>query len=115
MHLFPAHRALPDAEALGEIFMHPAMADLITSLPIRPVTEQLEKWQTQKQMWSLKQSLHLSDAWAKHLITLNLSYQDLYELRASHASDEVFQNILQKRGVQSKPLRQKLTAAIPPL
>lgn len=44
-----AHRALPDVEAMEEVFTKTALVDLLSSLPIQSAKQQLQKWHTLKE------------------------------------------------------------------
>ena len=115
----PAHRALPDVEALEEVFMGTRLVDLLSSLPTRPARQQVELWRVQKgQRTRTTRLLHslgnrITAAQAKRLDTLGLSHTVLCELRAASAGDEEFQKVLREREVHSKPLREKLAAVVP--
>ena len=117
---FPAHRALPDVEALVELFTQTALVDLLSSVPIRTARQQLLIWRTQKEergrTCSLLQALgkRVTVPQAKRLDTLHLTYPVLRQIRSSCASNDEFQKVLWQRGVRSKPLRQNLTDIVPP-
>ena len=51
---------------------------------------------------------------AKRLDTLGLGVEELRKLRAEYKDNEVFLKILKDRGVNSKPLREKLTKVLRP-
>jgi len=85
----PAHRALPDVEALEEVFMSTRLVDLLSSLPTRPARQQVELWGVQKgQRTRTTRFLHslgnrITAAQAKRLDTLGLSHIVLCKLRAA--------------------------------
>ena len=99
---FPAHRALPDVEALVKLFTQMAL-DLLSSVPTRPARQQLLLWRTQKEersrTCSLLQALgkRVTVSQAKHLDTLHLTYPVLRQIRSSCTSSDKFQKVLWQR------------------
>ena len=97
---FPAHRALPDVEALVELFTQTALVDLLSSVPTRTARQQLLLWRTQKEergcTCSLLQALgkRVTVPQAKGLATLHLMYPVLRQIRSSCASNDEFQKVL---------------------
>lgn len=115
---FPiAHRALPDVEAMEELFTATVIVDLLSTLPKRSANVQIQCWNTQKEqrgrtralLYSLGQQI--TAAQVKRLDTLRLSYEVLYNLRLS-CSTEDFLTTLSQRGVHSKKLREKLCSVL---
>ena len=110
-----AHRALPDVEAMEELFTNTALVDLLTSLPKRSPTQQLNLWMSQKDQRLRTSSLlyslgrQITATQAKRLDSLGLSHDVLREIWVSSPS-EMFQETLLVRGVRSKKLREKLTS-----
>ena len=113
-----AHRALSDVVAMEELFTEKSLVDLLTSLPLRSVKQQLQLWNTQKEqrrrtsniLYSLGRQI--TSPQAKRLDELHLSVSALCEIRASCSDDDEFQTTLMQRGVRSKKLREKLTSAL---
>ena len=107
-----AHRALPDVEAMEELFANTALVDLLTSLPKRSLTQQLNLWMSQKDQRLRTSSLlyslgrQITATQAKRLDSLGLSHDVLCEIWVSSPS-EVFQETLLVRGVCSKKLRER--------
>ena len=100
---FTAHRALPDVEAMEELFTSTDLADLLSTLPVRSPSQQLRLRRTQKEQRSRMTSLLyaqgkcITAAQAKRLDELRLSYTTLCEIGASIATDEGFQKVLFNR------------------
>ena len=97
---FPAHRALPDIEALVELFTQTALVDLLSSVPTRTTRQQLLLWRTQKEERGctclLLQALgkRVTVPQAKRLATLHLTYPVLRQIGSSCASNDEFQKVL---------------------
>ena len=113
----PAHRALPDVEAMEEIFTNSSTVDLLSSLQKRTAKHQLQPWTTQKDQRKRTCSIIYSlgrqiTPQAKHLDEPKLSYTVLCEIRGASRDDEDFQRALLQHGVWSKKLRGKLMSAI---
>ena len=112
-----AHRALPDVEAIEELFTATAKVDLLSTLPKRSPKVQLQCWTTMKEqrqrtsafLYSLGRQI--TAAQAKSLDALNLSYEVLCELRRS-SSTEDFMTELFQRGVCSRKFREKLSSIL---
>ena len=91
------------------------LVDLLSSLPVRSTSQQLGAWAAQKnthnRVTQLLTSLgkRVTNAQAKRLNQLGLSFETLQELRSTCKTNETFCKTLQERGVNSKPLREKLT------
>ena len=104
---------------MEELFMQTALVDLLSSLPTRPIRQQLHLWTVQKEQRRRTSTLlhslgrGITAKQAERLDALNLSKATLCGIRAASTSDEEFQRVLQKRGVRSKPLRERLTTIIP--
>ena len=118
--LFPAHRALPDVEAMEELFTNTALADLlpIHSIPTRSAEEQLKHWQDQKEKYSRTEDIrkalgpqNIKYPQAQRLVELSLSYDILCRIRKDTVTREKFKEELKKRGVRSSPLQDMLIAA----
>lgn len=114
-----AHRALPDVEALERIMLKTDLVHLLSSLPVKSTANQLGAWAMQKnthnRVTQLLTSLgkqRVTNAQAKRLNELGLSYEALLDLRTSSKSRDDFCDALLKSGVRSKPLRERLGSII---
>ena len=98
--------------------MKTELVDLLSGLPVISATQQLGKWTTQKnthnRVTQLLASLgkRVTNAQAKRLNQLGLTLEALQELRGSCKNNEEFGKALLRRGVKSKPLREKLCSII---
>ena len=96
------------------------LVDLLSSLPFRSPSQQLGAWATQKnthdRITQILTSLgkRVTNAQAKRLNDLGLTYDSLQDLRSSCRDSEEFSKALLDRGVKSKPLRDKLSTLIKP-
>ena len=101
-----------------DIFTQTDLIDLLASLPARTSNRQLALWRLQKEQkrrtTALLQSLgkSVTAAQVKRLDSLNLDHSTLRALRSSPSDNDEFQAVLKKRGVRSKPLREKLAAIV---
>ena len=97
---------------MEELFMQTALVDLLSSLPTRPIRQELHLWTVQKEQRRRTSTLlhslgrGITAKQAERLDALNLSKAILCGIRAASTSDEEFQRVLQKRGVRSKPQRE---------
>ena len=113
--IYTAHRALPDVEAMEDLFNSTALMDLLITVPKRSPKQQIQLWRTHKdQRLQTRSILHslgqqITAAQAKRLISLGLSHDILCEIWASSRGG-LFQKELITRGVRSKKLREKLPA-----
>ena len=102
---------------MEELFMWTDVVDLLSSLPKRSPTEQIQCWKVQKEQHrrtsSLLRSLgrQITAAQAKRLDALNLSYEVLREIRQCYSGEEFVKTLLE-RGVRSKVLREKLKTVL---
>ena len=93
---------------------------LVDSLPARSPAQQLGAWATQKnthnRVTQILTSLgkRVTNAQAKRLNELGLSYETLQDLRTSCKDSDEFCKTLLDSGVRSKPLRDKLSGIIKP-
>lgn len=116
----PAHRALADVEAMERIMLKTGLVDLLSSLPVRSPSQQLGAWATQKnthnRVTQLLTSLgkQITNAQARRLNELGLSFEALQDLRSSAKDRDGFYKALQDSGVNSKPLREKLNTIVKP-
>ena len=55
----------------------------------------------------------ITSAQAKRLDALGLGYGNLVKLRSESAGDEAFKKNLKEKGVNSKPLQEKLVKLLP--
>ena len=109
-----AHRAMPDVLAMERVFTHPALVSCLSKIPTRSPKQQRNMWIQQKRVYqrttALTRSLgkpSVTSAQAKKLDSLGFSYEDLKKLRSDLDPTEFLQ-ALKDRGVNSKPLREKL-------
>ena len=115
-----AHRALPDIEAMERVFTHPTLASCLSWLTVRRPQQQVNLWVNQKRLHfrasSLIKSLGgkpaVTDAQAKRLDSLGLSFDDLVKLYSESTGIDDFCSVLKARGVNSKPLREKLVKCL---
>lgn len=119
-HPYPAHRALADVEAMVKIMLKTGLVNLLSSLQVRSPSQQLGAWATQKnthnRVTQLLTSLgkRITNAQAKRLNELGLSYEALQDLRSSTKDRDGFYKAIQESGVNSKPLCEKLNAIVKP-
>ena len=114
------HRALPDVEAMEDIFSHESLKYLLPLLPAQEKKAQdvIQQWQKNKELRrerrSLKHSLgqQISYNQANRLLKLGLKYLELRRIREKFTDEGKFQRELQRRGVHSRPLREILTKAL---
>ena len=110
------YRALADVEALDRVLMKTELVNLLSNLPVRSAAQQLGMWISQKSSHNRVTHLlaalgkRVTNAQAKRLDELGLSYNTLLDLRLSSKNVKDFSKTLQKRGVRSKCVRQKLSA-----
>lgn len=96
--------------------MKTGLVSLLSSLPVRSAVQQLGMWISQKSAHNRVTHLlaalgkRVTNAQARRLDELGLSYRILLDLRLSSTNVEDFSKTLQKRGVRSKALREKLSA-----
>ena len=110
-----AHRALPDVMAMERILTHASLASCLAELPIRSANTQRRLWEKQKRLFQRSTALirslgkpAVTSNQAKRLDSLGFAYQDLVQLYSNSKDKEDFITTLKKRGVNSKPLREKL-------
>ena len=105
---------------MEKILVKTELVDLLTTLPVRSPAQQLGAWATQKnthtRVTQLLSSLgkRVTNAQAKRLNELGLSFAALQDLRSSSKDSEEFSKALLDSGVRSKPLRDKLGEIIKP-
>ena len=121
IYIIGAHRALPDILAMEKVFTHPSLVSCLSKLPTRSPKKQMTAWIEQKRLFqritALVKSLgkpSITKTQAKRLDTLGLGYEDLSKLRCTHKDKEVFMQALKDKGVNSKPLREKLSKILHP-
>ena len=110
-----AHRAFPDVIAMVAVMTHPSLVGCLTRILIRSSTRQMDLWTKQKEVFQRATALikslgkpSVTSAQAKRLDALGLGYGDLVKLRSESAGDEAFKKNLKDKGVNSKPLHDKL-------
>lgn len=106
---------MPDVVAMEKVFTHPSLVDCFSQLPIRPPKKQRSLWIAQKRAFQRSSTLiksigkpAVTTAQAKRLDDLGFAYEDLLKLRADSKDRDVFMQALKEKGVNSKPLREKL-------
>ena len=115
---YVAHRALADVEAMERIMVKTDLVDLLSTLPVRSPSQQLGAWATQKNTHNrITQILtalgkRITNAQARRLNDLGLSYEALQDLRSRCPGSKEFSKALLDSGVRSKPLREKLSSLI---
>ena len=116
-----AHRALPDILAMEKVFTHPSLVSCLSKLPTRSPKKQMNAWIEQKRTFQRTTALikslgkpTITKPQAKRLDDLGFTYEDLVKLRSKHKDREVFQQVLKDKGVNSKPLREKLSKNLRP-
>ena len=120
LYTYPAHRALADVEAMQKILVKTDLVDLLSTLPLRSPAQQLGAWVTQKtthhRVTQILSSLgkRVTNAQAKRLNELRLTFEALQDLRSSSKDTEEFTKTLLDKGVRSKPLRDKLSDIVKP-
>ena len=98
--------------------MKTPLVNLLSSLPVRSPKSVIDAWCAQKKKHTRNTKLLVSLGrkitanQAQRLDSLSLSYEALVELRAASKDGEDFIDALHKRGVNSKPLREKLKTLI---
>ena len=113
-----AHRALADVEAMERLFVSTPLVALLSALPTRSGTQEVDQWHTQQCQHSrctqILSSLgkHITAAQAKRLDVIGLSFEVMLALCQSCPDDESFIALLKVRGVNSKPLREKLACIV---
>lgn len=110
-----AHRALPDIMAMENVFTHPSLVACLSELPIRPPKKQRSLWIDQKRVFQRTSTLikslgkpAVTRTQAKRLDDLGFTRRDLVKLYADSKDRDVFMKVLKDKGVNSKPLREKL-------
>ena len=110
-----AHRALPDVTAMESVITHQSLVSCLSKLPVRPPKTQWKLWIDQKRLFhrttSLIRSLGkpaITAPQAKRLDALGLGHEELVQLHSNSKGREKFIKVLKDKGVNSKPLREKL-------
>ncbi len=110
------HRALPDVQALESVVTHPLLVHCLSQLPIRSLRNEGDMWLQQKRSFQRTTNLirslgrhTITSAQAKKLDGMGLGYGDLEQLRQACKDREEFVRTLKDRGINSKPLQQKLS------
>lgn len=105
---------MPDVMAMERVFTHPSLVSCLSNLPIRSSKQQRSHWVEQKRLFqrttALTKSLgkpSITSAQAKRLNVLGFTHEELQKLH-SELDQPAFLTVLKSRGVNSKPLRQKL-------
>ncbi len=94
---------------------HWSLVSCLSNLDIRTPGKQMSLWAVQKRLHQRTNDLvrllgkpSVTAPQAKRLDTLGYTYTDLVTLRKEFKDGEHFKEILKTRGVNSKPLREKL-------
>jgi hypothetical protein len=110
-----AHRALPDVEAMENLFTLTPLHSLLPSLSLRTPQQQLHQWTVQKKKRSEIQKLvsffgsKITKAHAGQLLERGITPHDLEQLKLQAETSEVFADMLKSNlGIRSKVLRQRL-------
>lgn len=114
-----AHRALPDVQAMKRLFEETPLAGFFSAVPIRTSTQQVNKWLQQKGLFQ-RSSLMIkklgkpciTTTQAKRLDTLGFNHDALVNLWRQIPDPTEFMDELKKKGVNSNPLRIKLTTLV---
>lgn len=115
-----AHRALPDVEALEELFTQTALKKLLLSIPIRSTEEQLQLWIAQKDIYNQINKLSstlpdISREQARKLVKMGLTYEELCHMCATTKTKDEFKELLKMKGVQRGKLHNQLVTRYPVL
>lgn len=100
---------------MERVFTHPTLSSCLNTLLIRPPKKQRLLWVDQKRTFQRTTALikslgkpAITAPQAKRLDVLGLGYEDLVKLHTESNDTDVFIKILKDKGVNSKPLREKL-------
>lgn len=114
-----AHRALPDVEAVIELFTQPPLADCLPNLTIMNSTKLLSKWRSNKDLKRRVTVLisklgtpSITELQGKRLDELGLDFCTLCQLRSEAHSKETFMEVIRLKGARSKRLREKLALLV---
>jgi len=106
---------------MERVFTHPKLVSCLSHLHIRSLKQQMSIWVEQKRLYqrisNLIRSLgkpSVTSPQAKRLDALGLGLDELKKLRSESKDGEDFLKILKDKGVNSKPLREKLAKVLPP-
>lgn len=112
-----AHRALPDVEALQELYTQPSLQKLFLSIPIRSTGEQLQHWKAQKECHEHVTKFHhiLPTEQARILVKKGLTYNVLCHMCATTKTKEEFKELLKRKGVQRGKVHNRLVTLYPSL
>lgn len=101
--------------AMERVFTHQSLVSCLSRLPIRSPKTQRKLWIEQKRVFQRTTSLikslgkpAITKSQAKRLDILGLGHEDLVQLHSSSKDEEEFLKFLKEKGVNSKPLREKL-------
>ena len=110
-----AHRALPDVEALQELYTQTSLQKLLLSIPIRSTGEQLQHWKAQKECYEhVTKFRHiLPTEQARILVKKGLTYKVLCHMCATTKTKEEFKELLKRKGVQRGKAHNKLVTLYP--
>ncbi len=113
-----AHRALPDVVAMERVVTDQSLSNCLSSLTVRCPSQQIKLWLEQKELFMQSTSLikafgkpALTSAQAKKLVSKNLLLDDIKAIFQEVGEDE-FHRALKERGINSRPLREKLAKAL---
>lgn len=115
-----AHRALPDVEALEELFNQTSLQRLLWSIPIRSTAEQLQHWEAQKECYKqVTKVCHtlptLNKEQARKLVKMGLTYEKLCHMCATTKTKEEFKELLKMKGITRGKLHNELVILYPSL
>lgn len=106
---------MPDVLAMERVMTHPSLVACLSNLPIRSPKHQQSLWSSQKRLFqrttALTRSLggkpSITSLQAKRLDSLGFTFEGLVKLYRE-CDPAKFQAVLKEKGVNSKPLREKL-------
>jgi len=95
---------------------HPLLVNCFSNLLIRSPRQQADLWVKQKRSFARTTSLikslgkpSITPAQAKKLDSIGLGYGDLEKLKSECRDRVEFMRVLKDRGINSKPLQEKLS------
>ena len=116
--MISAHRALADVEAMERLFVSTPLVGLLSTLPMRSGVQQIELWQTQQAQHGRCMQLlgalgkKITAAQARRLDIIGLSFDAMQHLRRTCPDKDAFKAALKQRGVNSRPLCDKLASVV---
>lgn len=105
---FAAHRALPDADHLKRLFTMSPLKSLLASMPVKSYHEQLENYEMARDKRMMKVMYSIKPQQAERLAECGFSTDTLEQHYKAANTDDEFDMVLRKKGVNSKMLRGNL-------